>query len=239
MKKIWMTSALSLAMLVSAAGPALAAAPAFTDLANHPAKSQIEALASKGIINGLSDQVFGPNAELSAAQGVTLIARGMQLKGDAAAADSSFFAAMDQKAWYTPFFALVHAAGVTLPADIDPAKPLTKEQFTVYLVQALEKTGKFPMINIVPAAIADEDQLDIVNQGAVRRALHYQLVSLDATGKFNPQAKLTRADAAAITFKAVELLEKQQAKGDEAKGEAASSDRWMNLPEGATPAPNE
>jgi hypothetical protein len=247
MKKIWMTSTLSLALLVSAAGPALAANP-FTDLKDNPAKTQIEALASKGIINGLSDQLFGPDQELNTAQGVTLIARSMQLKPVVAeakdAAAEQYFTVIDKGEWFAASFDLAHANGVDIAADVDPSKTMTKEQYVSYLVQAMEKSGYFPMVKLVPVDFADDDALTPEYQGAVQRALHYGIVSLDDQKKLNPQAKLTRSEAAVITHKAVEVLEKrleQAAELPEAPEalESTTSERWMNVPEGVIPADNE
>lgn len=234
MKKNLLTSALSLTIMMSVAGYASAASP-FTDTQNSPAKAQIEALASAGIIDGTANQQFSPEGTLTTAQGAALIVRSMKLEipsGQAA----------DSKTWYSGYFAALKGAALELPAAAEADKAMTKEAFVAHLVQALEKSGGFPMIKLAPVEIADEADLTPEYQGAVQRALHYKLVALDDQGKFNPGATLTRAEAASITYKATELLNKRL---DETKdttaaaGDAASSERWMNLPEGVTPADNE
>ncbi|MNI78801.1 hypothetical protein D3C73_1352080 [compost metagenome] len=90
--------------------------------------------------------------------------------------------------------------------DIDPSKPITKELFTNLLVQGVERIGNLPLINIVPADIADEDALDPSYQGSVQRSLKYNIAFLDAKGNFNPKSELTRAEAAVMLYNALEYL---------------------------------
>lgn len=236
MRKTWITSALSLALIASLAGQALAASH-FQDIKDHPAKDQIEALAARGVINGVTEQSFGPEETLVASQGFALITRGLQLSLGTTTTDSK--KASESSPWYTEAFTIARANGLDVPTDIDPLKAMTKEEFVQYTVQAMEKAGKFPMIKLVPAPIADEDQLTPSYQGAVQRALHYKLIALDDSGKLQPKSKLTRAEAAAILFKAIETYEKHKEVKSEATGEQANSDRWMNLPQGVTPADTE
>jgi len=49
--------------------------PAFTDMANHPAKEEITYMADQGYVKGLTDTTFGPEVSLTRAQFVTLLAR--------------------------------------------------------------------------------------------------------------------------------------------------------------------
>ncbi|RNB79342.1 hypothetical protein EDM59_26985 [Brevibacillus nitrificans] len=49
--------------------------PAFTDIANHPAKNEITYMADQGYVKGLTDTKFGPEASLTRAQFVALLAR--------------------------------------------------------------------------------------------------------------------------------------------------------------------
>ncbi|WP_103109761.1 phosphodiester glycosidase family protein [Brevibacillus reuszeri] len=47
----------------------------FVDIENHPAKAEISYMAEKGYVKGLTETTFGPNASLTRAQFVTLLAR--------------------------------------------------------------------------------------------------------------------------------------------------------------------
>lgn len=78
--------------------------------------------------------------------------------------------------------------------------------FTNLLVQGVEKVGNLPLINIVPADIADEAALEPSYQGSIQRSLKYKINTLDANGKFNPKSELTRAEAAIMLYNALEYL---------------------------------
>lgn len=103
---------------------------------------------------------------------------------------------------------IADGTGVTpsLSEDVDPNAALTRETFAALLVQAMEKAGKLPMINIVPADIKDADQIDVVNSGAIQRALKYGIVKLNADGSFDPKAELTTAQAREAVDNAVAYL---------------------------------
>lgn len=49
--------------------------PSFTDIANHPARKEIMFMAENGYVKGLTETTFGPEASLTRAQFVTLLAR--------------------------------------------------------------------------------------------------------------------------------------------------------------------
>lgn len=236
MKTTVRTAALSLALLASSIGPAFAA-DTFTDVQNSPAKDQIEALHAKNIVQGVTDDQFAPEQPIKASEGITMIVKGLQLSASAPkGADSA------ATPWYEGAFASARANGIDLPAEADPAEALTKEQFVHFVMQALEKSGRFPMINLVPVPIADQDQMTVEYQGTIQRALHYKLVSLDEKDGFHPKSKLTRAEAAIILYQAVQLYEKQlnpQQPSAATDTDASGAQRWMNVPEGVTPAANE
>lgn len=116
------------------------------------------------------------------------------------------FTKVKDKAWYAEAFINAYYNEVKLPKDIDPNLIMTKEQFTNYLVQAIEGVGNLPMINIVPVDIADEASLTPAYQGSIQRSLKYKINSLDANGKFNPKSELTRAEAAIMLYNALEFL---------------------------------
>ncbi|WP_237179173.1 S-layer homology domain-containing protein [Paenibacillus sp. MMS18-CY102] len=210
MKKTMIAAALTLALLAPLSnGHAFAAAP-FTDIGGSSAQSQIEALQAQGIVHGVTEEEFQPTASLSGAQGVSLIVRSMQLSLAAidfnqAPTAEGYFSNVSNTAWYADDFVIAKANGLDIPADIDPKQPLTREQFAYWLVQGLEKTGQYPLIKMY-ININDEADLTVAYQGAIQRALLYKLTSLDADGNFKPKAIVTREQAAAMVYEAVQFV---------------------------------
>ncbi len=148
--------------------------------------------------------VYIADQELTAAEAVSRIAAGLQLKAkEDTTKASSLYSKVADDAWYASAFVAAHDAGIELGEEVDPAQTLTKEEYTSYLQQALEKSRQYPLINLVPAAISDEADLTPGFQGAVQRSLKFGITSLDADGKFHPKAKITQEAAAAMLDKAV------------------------------------
>lgn len=138
-------------------------------------------------------------------------------------AASSLFSKIADDAWYAEAFVIAHEVGVDLPADIDPAKALTKEEYTFYLQQALEKSKQYPMINIVPVEIKDAADLTPEYQGAIQRSLSMGFTALDADGNFLPKSHLQQKDADAMLEKAIAHAAKHQAPGTSAGAEMDGS----------------
>ncbi|EFM08633.1 S-layer domain protein [Paenibacillus curdlanolyticus YK9] len=210
MKKTMIAAALTLSLLAPLSnGQAFAAAP-FTDIGGSSAQSQIESLQAQGIVHGVTEKEFQPKASLSGAQGISLIVRSMQLSLAAidfnqAPTAEGYFSKVSNTAWYADDFVIAKANGLDIPADIDPSQPLTREQFAYWLVQGLEKTGQYPLIKMY-ININDEADLTVAYQGTIQRALLYKLTSLDADGNFKPKAIVTREDAAAMIYEAVQFV---------------------------------
>ncbi len=83
---------------------------------------------------------------------------------------------------------------------------MTREEFTHQLILAMEKHGDLPKINIKPIEFADDDQLNVSYQGTVQRALVLGIANLDESNQFHPGDLITRAEAALLTYNAVEYL---------------------------------
>lgn len=77
---------------------------------------------------------------------------------------------------------------------------------SIKLSQSMQKYGNLPMIKLNPAEIADGDQVTAEYQGAIQRALVYEVIKLDAEGKLNPKGKITRAEVAEKIYNALEYL---------------------------------
>lgn len=192
-------------------GQMFAAGNTFKDIDNVNGKDKIISLKNQGLIKGVSESQFLPGSKVTTAQGIQFISGGLQLSLAAidfnkAPVASELFPKVKDKAWYAEAFINAYYNHVELPTTIDPAKIMTKEQYAHYLVQAIEAVGNLPMINIVPADIADEAALTPSYQGSIQRSLKYKITSLDASGKFNPKSELTRAEAAIMLYNALEFL---------------------------------
>lgn len=212
MRKSAFAAITTVAILSFSFGSQLSAADSqFKDLNNVSGKEKIISLKDQGLLKGVSDTQFLPSSKVTAAQGIQLISGGLQLSLAAidfnkAPQASGLFTHVKDTAWYAEAFINAHYNGVDIPKDIDPAKALTKEEFTHMLIQGMEKAGALPMIKIAPANIADDSELEPSYQGSIQRSLVYKVNTLDANEKFHPKSEITRAEAAVMLYNALEYL---------------------------------
>jgi S-layer homology domain. len=198
-------------LLLALTGQCFADTVPFTDISSMEGKDKIVSLQQQGIIKGSGGGLFAPYSPLTAAQGIQLFVNAFDLNLDnirfiKEPKASDYFKNAKDNAWYSDALIIITFSGLELPSDLNPESQWTREEFTYYLVSLMEKQGNLPMINLIPADISDNSQLDVTYSGAVQRALHYGLVSLDQKGNFRPKDSITRGEAAVQIFNALEYL---------------------------------
>lgn len=206
-------STLTIASILSLSlgGMIYAADKDFTDLGSIPGKDKIIALQERGIINGVTETEFRPEAILTNAQAIQFITKGLHLdlrtmKFIKVPLASDNFTHVKNDAWFAEAFINAFYNNIDLPIDIDPSKPMTKEQFTYHLLQGVEKVGNLPMVKLVPVTISDENEITPMYQGAIQRSLSWNINTLSGDEPFNPKSEITRSDAAIMVFNALEFL---------------------------------
>lgn len=214
MKKILKLLSLTAATAVfslTLAGQSFAAASNFSDLEHAAAKDKIISLQQRGIVSGISSELFAPQAAMTEAQGVQLIVNALQLNLDLVnfvkePKATDYFVKANNDAWYAQALITAAVNDVGLSKELDPNASLTREAFTHQLIHAMEKAGELPLINPVVIEIGDVDQLNVEYSGSIQRAISYGVIKLNADGKFNPKGEITRADAAEELYNALEYL---------------------------------
>ncbi|WOZ36806.1 S-layer homology domain-containing protein [Paenibacillus polymyxa] len=212
MRKSAIAALTTIALLSFSIGGHLSAADSqFKDLGHVNGKEKIISLKERGLLKGASDTQFLPSSKVTAAQGIQVISGGLQFSLAAidlnqAPQASGLFTQVRDTAWYAEAFINAYYNGVDISKDINPAKALTKEEFTHMLIQGMEKAGALPMIKIAPANIADDSELEPSYQGSIQRSLVYKVNVLDGKGNFHPKSAITRAEAAVMLYNALEYL---------------------------------
>ncbi|MBO7746167.1 S-layer homology domain-containing protein [Paenibacillus sp. MWE-103] len=187
------------------------AAAGFTDLGNDAAKDKIISLQERGLVKGVSAELFAPQASMTAAQGVQLIVNALDLNLDLVRffkepKASDYFQNAKDDAWYADAFIIAAVNNIGLPADLNPGKVLSREEFTHMLIHAMEASGKLPMVNPVVIDIKDGDQITVDYSGSIQRALSYGVIALDKDGQLKPKAAITRSESAEEIYNAIEYL---------------------------------
>jgi hypothetical protein len=183
----------------------------FTDITNIGAKDKIIALQDKGYVKGIGNGLFAPDKMITAAESIQLIVNTFKLNIDnirfiKAPYATDYYVKADNDAWYASTLIIAAMNNIGLPKDLDPNQKWTREEFTYQLIKATEQYGNLPLIKLNPVIITDQDKLTVDYSGAIQRALVYGITKLDAEGKFNPKAEVSRAEAAEQIYNALEYI---------------------------------
>jgi len=176
----------------------------FADVAGtHWASRVIQTMASKLIAEGVSDDRFAPDADVTRAEFIALIARSLKLP---ASPGSASFGDVAADSWYEDAVQAAVRAGLISGYDdgtFAPNRTISREEMAVILVRAYEyQAGK---LTGAPAgtSFADADQMSDWARDAVGQAAALGLLSGRDGGQFVPQGQLTRAEAIQVLSKLV------------------------------------
>lgn len=196
---------LAAVLILSMTGQSFAAASPFTDINDSKSKDQIIKLYEDGVIKGMGNGLFNPDGTVTAAQGVQLIVNAFDISLAAflfikAPQATDWFKNANNNAWYADALIKAGANNIGLPADLDPNAKWTKEDFTYYLVMAMESRYNMPVTDLMYIEAADEADMTIAYKSAIQKGMKYNLTELDQDKKFYPQKQLTRAEAAEMIY---------------------------------------
>ncbi|GKX31770.1 hypothetical protein SH1V18_42500 [Vallitalea longa] len=174
----------------------------FTDLADYSwAEKPIEVLAGKGIINGMSEGIYGPSSKLTRAQFVALITRMYQLE----ASQDSPFEDVAADAWYVQDVAAAYQNGIingVSETEFAPNNTITKQEAAKVIMNVLEYLGYKEEANndLVKDVYADFNNIDSWAQGAVSTTVREEIFTAQNGDNFNPKQETTRAEAAVMIY---------------------------------------
>jgi hypothetical protein len=123
--------------------PVTAAGKTFADIAGHASRDAIEALAARGIINGMTDAVFAPDATVTRAEFAAIVVRGLGLK-IAAPSGASPFGDVKQSDWYFPYVCaadIYGIAGGVGDGRFNPKGTITRQEAAVMTARAAGLAG--------------------------------------------------------------------------------------------------
>ena len=178
---------------------ALAATTTFTDIQNHWGKNAIERWSSYGIVSGIGDGIFAPDADITRAEMAQIYVNLLHLTEKA---DISNFTDIPAGAWYADAVAKCVAAGIfsgTSMTTFSPAAPITREQIFVTFGHAI---GLQPL-ETTDSSLSDLDQVSDWAQGMVNAILEAGYASGVGNNMLMPLIPINRASVMAMMDTAV------------------------------------
>ena len=201
-------------------------APIFTDTAAHWAKSDIDFVASRGLLTGTSDTTFSPNSTITRGALVTALGR---LAGidPAAYASSSRFSDVPAMAYYAPFVEWAASKEIvngTGAASFEPDRPVTREEMAVIMQRYAGKLGYTLPKEREAEIFADNATITSDMKDAVQAMQQAGVMNGKGGRLFAPKDTATRAEAAAVLRRFVEIVIDRDTAGGWAQNDTGS---WL------------
>lgn len=167
----------------------------FTDIQGHWAQTAIEHVASVGIFKGVTKERFNPNEQLTKAQFITALSRTQQL----VPSTSAPFTDVKATHYFSEAVAWAYDNQLieTTSRQFKPNNAMTREQAAQILYRYLQQTG-YEFLTQQTQAYTDDATISSAAKEAVYALQQAGIMTGNEQQQFNPQATLTRAEAAAI-----------------------------------------
>ena len=176
----------------------------FADLGSVAwAKSSIEKLYKKGLINGKSENIYAPNDSLTRAEFVKLAVLALDTLDTAAKVD---FDDINENDWFYSYAASAYNMGIIKGIDESSFAPnmrISREDMAVILARAAEITHNDEDAG---KEFADTDQISDYAKDACKKLSALGVIKGDENGCFNPKGAATRAEAAVVFDRFIDIL---------------------------------
>lgn len=178
----------------------LEASRTFSDVQRHWAQTDVEVMASRHVLRGITPDLFGPQEIVTRAQFTVMLVRTLGLVEDATGVR---FVDMPQSYWCAGAVGVAVKMGLVAgysDGRFGPNEPITREQMAAMLVRALQlvndKTLVASEMNLTQ--YKDRDTIALWARNAVSITVQEGLMRGRGEDTFSPQQLTTRAEAAAV-----------------------------------------
>lgn len=188
----------------------------FTDINGHWSNSAVQMLIKKDAIPFDQDK-FIPNKAITRSEFAVMLHNAMDIHIEYLVAPDikDYFEDVDQNAPYSSELIDLVTAGILDDEGkaFNPDATLAREQMIHYIMNAYKyKMGdRFAYIKIKGGYFADHDKITPEYSGNVDYAAYLKLITGVGQNLFSPKSNATRAEAAVVTSKLMNIVEKQSA----------------------------
>lgn len=177
----------------------------FKDVSNsHWANETISYLAAREIISGVAYQEYAPKKVIDRAEFITMVMNAYDLTVEGLSSD---FTDVDQDMWYTQAIATAEQMNITSgkgAGEFGLNDQITREEMIVLIYRALDSMKAIEKVSADHiVAFSDSDQISDYAKEAIEQLSASNVVNGIGNNKIGPKETATRADAAAIIYKAL------------------------------------
>ncbi len=197
-KKRFLAGAVSIALaLTMVSTSAFAVSVEFTDVpSSHWAHTSISEMADKGIMSGVGNNKFAPDTTLTGAQFVTMIVRHFYEDKLGDGGDK----------WYSAFMDVAEQAGILADTSITAEGVINRYDMAQLMYNVLkdENISTTPLSDT--SKVGDWSSVPSTYQDAVSVCYNMGMLSgVDSKGTFNGNGQMTRAQAAVVMDRLIEV----------------------------------
>ena len=166
-----------------------------TDIIGHWAEADINDMAKRGIVSGVTETTFEPEREITRAEFAALVARALRLTAQNGAA----FEDVAANSWYADEVAAASAAGLISGYDgfFRPDDTITREEMAVIIVKACQFRGGETVTGQIDR-FADKDDISSWALTYADQAVSTGLISGMTADTFAPRNNATRAQVTSL-----------------------------------------
>lgn len=193
------------------------AAASAVDIKGHAAEQQLTELLKYGVITPDAEGKVSPDQVITVGDWLNYIAKASTpyyTQYSASEENKAVAGVSPDSAYFGAVNYAVSRSWLDRDAVVKPEDSLTREQLAVLLASFLKYSKLAVFLNNDTTVSSFSDSAAITNKGAVALVVRLGLLQGE-NGKFNPQQQVTKAQAAAVIMKLVEL----QGKTDTAIGQ--------------------
>lgn len=220
MKKRTLSILMAFVLTVSCCVPVFAQAT-YTDLGNHWAKDEMEDLVKRGYLSGYSDNTMQPNKNMTACELLVMLSRFYSLtdvqkeKISADYKDRLEKTVSPKLSWANESLAVCLAAGIITENElnkIDLTADIEKQQLAVFLVRAMQLSAAADELKVKELTYIDASEISESCRASIAELASLEIVKGDATNRFLPKSKVTRAVVATMISRSIQYQEKNDIK---------------------------
>ncbi|MDD6483632.1 MAG: S-layer homology domain-containing protein [Clostridiales bacterium] len=167
------------------------------------AQDSIEELARRGVINGKADKIFAPNDTVTREEFVKMVVLALNITAEDTSCD---FTDVIDDAWYKEYVGRAVGSGLVNghgDGTFGVGENITRQDIAVILWNGIKsKVG-----NGSAAAFIDNDDVSDYAKEAVNAMRYLNIIDGYEDNTFRPSNAATRAEAAKLLYKAVQIAE--------------------------------
>ncbi|WP_165822532.1 S-layer homology domain-containing protein [Paenibacillus montanisoli] len=184
----------------------------FEDLAGHWGRADIEALASRGIVNGTGTGTFKPKGTVTRAEFIKMLVIGLagNKLENSDSMPSPMLSDVRQQDWFYSYMKLAATLGWVKGDGLGlfrPNDPVTREEMAVLLINALGLSESEKPDSRLPDHFSDRIDVTDWAKSSVSYAVSKQWIRGLSETKLAPKAVTTRAQAAALIMRVLTEIE--------------------------------